>query len=121
MARTRFIEETDLERYIKKNRDTCRVCGERIFWASTSTGKRIPMDFPNTIMGDTPTHELVLGYGKEGWDGTLEAWPSEHKPTHACHLDTCKGDPKENLAKEVADWEARRKAETDAAIERGWS
>lgn len=118
----RVINRTDLEHYIAKNRGTCPRCKtERVFWCSTSKGKRIPMEFPNTALGHDPTHELVLGYGENGWDGTCEAWPSDHKPTHACHWDHCQGDPEENHRKEVAAYDARRKAERDAVVSEGWS
>lgn len=118
----RILDRTPLEQHIAKNRGTCKKCGLRFFWCSTANGKRIPMDFPDTALGHEPTHELVVGYKDGGeWDGTVEAWKSNHHLTHSCHFDTCKGDPEENRRKEIAAYDARRKAERDAVVSEGWN
>jgi hypothetical protein len=82
------------ENYIRANRSKCRKCKLPVFWCSTSTGRRIPIDFPSTALhGHLPkTHELVMGTSEGGYDGSMEAWPSTTKATHTCHFDTCEGE-----------------------------
>lgn len=123
MTRQRLIAETNIERYIARNRGKCpKGCGVRVFWCTTSKGRRIPIDFPDTALGHTSTHELVPGYREGGdWDGTIEARPtSSGKATHSCHFDNCKGDPKERAAAEESAWQARMAAER-AQGEAAWS
>ena len=79
-----------LKSYIGQNRSNCRKCHMPMFWVSTSTGKRIPMDFPDQILRPERTHRIILGYSDGVWDGTVEAWPTDSvRATHTCHYDTC--------------------------------
>jgi hypothetical protein len=77
-----------LKSYVQANRGQCKDCGMPIWWASTSTGKRIPMDFGSYM--SEKTHRIVMGYSEGGvWDGSVEAWPADSQATHTVHLDTC--------------------------------
>lgn len=79
-----------LKHYIFSNRGECKKCGKPIFWASTASGKRIPMNFPDHALYPKGTHTLVLGYKDGVWDGTAEAWPKRGSGAgYTSHLDTC--------------------------------
>lgn len=75
--------------YVAANKSLCRDCRTPIFWCSTSTGKRVPVDFPNSALYK-PTHALVPTY-KDGAVIAVEVWPHTSKPTHSLHLRTCEG------------------------------
>lgn len=83
----------DLKDYIEANKGTCRDCKIPLFWCKTSSGRRIPMDFPDQILRGKiePTHELVLTYDEDGFTGEVTALAYKSKATHTTHLDTCEG------------------------------
>lgn len=80
-----------IKNYIANNRATCKHCKAPIFWCETSTGKRIPMDFPSYTTPHKKTHVLIPT-AKDGvyLENELLALPSD-KGTHSTHLETCKG------------------------------
>ena len=82
----------DLTAYVAANRGKCKHCGTPFWWAKTTSGRRIPIDFPDQILRGKvkPTHELVLTYNDQGeFLGEVVALAYKSKATHTVHLDTC--------------------------------
>lgn len=77
-----------LKAYIKLNRGFCRRCDWPVLWCDSPTGKRIPMNFG----GDHKKTHVLVPTVKDGvyLENEMTAMPSDRKPTHSCHLDTCK-------------------------------
>lgn len=76
----------------------CRDCSATIVWATTPSGKRIPLDPGGASETGLPSRPYLVIEEADNWrlaielrdDGVAEEVIDVHKaPLHACHFDTC--------------------------------
>lgn len=78
-----------MKAYVQAHKGRCRDCHVPIFWCRTASGKRIPIDFPNSTLFPNKTHRLIFETKDGSYTGEIEAWPNSTQATHTCHFDTC--------------------------------